>query len=72
MVATAQRFGETHAGVTIHWELRSLQAFAKEFDLLVIDHPFSGRAAMGDVLLPLDDFFPDAFLADLTANSVGR
>jgi multiple sugar transport system substrate-binding protein len=80
MVATAQRFEETHTGVSINWELRSLQAFAdypierlaKEFDLLVIDHPFSGRAALGDVLLPLDDFLPDPFLADLAANSVGR
>jgi multiple sugar transport system substrate-binding protein len=28
MVATAQRFAETHPGVEIIWEKRSLQAFA--------------------------------------------
>ncbi len=28
MLATAQQFEETHPGITIRWEKRSLQAFA--------------------------------------------
>lgn len=79
MVATAQRFRELHPDVEIHWEVRSLQAFADQpiadlaqrFDLLMIDHPFCGRAARGDVLLPLDEFIEPAFLDDQKQNQVG-
>jgi hypothetical protein len=56
MVATAQRFCETHPEVEIAWEKRSLQEFAdypipklaEQFDLLVIDHAFVGYAAFQD------------------------
>ena len=79
MVATAQRFGELHPGLTIQWEKRSLQEFAdfpierlaEQYDLLVIDHPWAGVAARSGVLLPLDDYLSAAFLADQAANSVG-
>ena len=79
VVATAQRFGELHPGLTIQWEKRSLQEFAdfpierlaEQYDLLVIDHPWAGVAARSGVLLPLDDTLPAAFLADQAANSVG-
>ena len=80
MVATAQRFAELHPDVSIHWEVRSLQHFAdfpiqelaKTFDLLVIDHPFSGYAAKHDVLLPLDQYISASFLLDQANRSVGR
>jgi multiple sugar transport system substrate-binding protein len=79
MVATAQRFGETHPGVVIDWQKRSLQEFAdtpieglaERFDLLIIDHPFVGYAAAHPTLLPLDEHLPASFLSDQAANSVG-
>jgi multiple sugar transport system substrate-binding protein len=79
MVATAQRFQELYPEVHIHWEMRSLQSFADQsiaklaetFDLLIIDHPFAGRAARGDVLLPLDEFLEAGVLEDQAANAVG-
>jgi len=79
MVATAQRYAETHPGVEITWEKRSLQAFADhdirelalKYDLLVIDHPWAGAAASSGILLPLQDHLPADFLADQAANSVG-
>jgi multiple sugar transport system substrate-binding protein len=79
MVATAQRFSELHPDVQIRWEVRSLQAFAdqsiaqlaEKFDLLVIDHPFCGRAARGDVLLPLDELLEQSFLDGQKNNQVG-
>ena len=79
MVATAQRFSETHPGMEITWEKRSLQEFAdypieklaESFDLLVIDHPFAGQAAAEGVLLPLEEYVPAEFLADQAAHSVG-
>jgi multiple sugar transport system substrate-binding protein len=80
MVATAQRFQELNPDVRIHWEMRSLQSFADQsiaqlalrFDLLVIDHPFSGRAACGDVLLPMDELLEASYLEDQKKNSVGQ
>lgn len=80
MLATAQRFEELFPGVQITWETRSLQSFADEpleilalrYDLLVIDHPSCGRAARGDILLPLDEVLPASFLRDQAENSVGQ
>jgi multiple sugar transport system substrate-binding protein len=80
LVATAQVFMERHAETEISWTVRSLQAFAdepieklaKHYDLLVIDHPFTGRASRGDVLLPIDELLPSAFLEDQAKHSVGR
>lgn len=79
MVATAQRFCESHPGVEIVWEKRSLQEFAdypipklaEQFDLLVIDHPFVGYAARHRVLLPLDEHLSREFLEEQNKNSVG-
>jgi multiple sugar transport system substrate-binding protein len=78
MVTTAQRFHELRPDIEIVWEKRSLQAFAdypiaklaKQFDLLVIDHPFVGYAAAHGTLLPLGN--NPKFLKDQAANSVGR
>lgn len=80
MIATAQRFAETHPDVEIVWEKRSLKAFgdqpigelAEAYDLLVIDHPFAGFAAASGVLVPLQQHTPAEFMADQAANSVGK
>jgi multiple sugar transport system substrate-binding protein len=79
MVATAQRFSELHPQVSIRWETRSLQAFAdqpieklaRDFDLLVIDHPFVGRASRGDVLLPMNALLDVPFIEEQRTNAVG-
>ncbi|MBP1934458.1 ABC transporter substrate-binding protein [Ammoniphilus resinae] len=80
VVATAQRFAETHPGVEIHWEKRSLQEFAdypigklaESYDLLVIDHPWAGFAASHDVLVPFNQYLPEEFMQDQAENSVGK
>ena len=80
MVATAQRFSEMHPEIAIRWEKRSLKQFgdaaiddlAAKFDLLVVDHPFIGTAAVQHLLLPLDQYLPAAFLEDQAAHSVGK
>ncbi len=80
IVATAQRFHELHPEVDIEWHKRSLQAFAdepinvlaKRYDLLIIDHPWTGFAARTGIILPLDKYLPAAFLEDLAKNSVGK
>jgi multiple sugar transport system substrate-binding protein len=80
LVTTAQSYMALHPNVRIHWERRSLQAFAEEsvldlatrYDLVVLDHPWIGAAVARDVLLPLDDWLDGAFLADQAAQSVGK
>lgn len=79
MLATAQRFSELHPDTEVAWQKRSLQQFAdaplpelaSRFDLLVIDHPSIGEAAHHNLLIPLDQHLPSAFVADQADNTVG-
>ena len=79
MLATAARFAEMHPDVRIEWEARSLQNFAdqpirhvaKEFDLLVLDHPFMGAVAKDAYLVPLDSYVSPTALSNLGSESVG-
>lgn len=79
MVATAEAFHAQNPGVAVVWHKRSLKAFeelpveslAADYDLIVIDHPFVGRAAEDRPILPLDEHLPAAFLDGQVANSVG-
>lgn len=80
MVATAQRFTELHPNIEITWEKRSLQEFAdasiedlaKRFDLLVIDHPWTGFGAHTNAILPLSDHLSAEYIKDQELNTVGR
>lgn len=80
MLATAQRFEELTPDIVIRWKKRSLQEFAdaplselaRQFDLLVIDHPSIGEAAELNLLVPLDKYMPDDYLTDQATNSVGE
>ncbi|MBZ4043904.1 ABC transporter substrate-binding protein [Flavobacterium hibisci] len=80
MVATAQRFTELNPDVEISWEKRSLQEFAdasiedlaKRFDLLVIDHPWTGFGADTKTILPLSDYLSAEYIKDQEINTVGK
>ena len=77
LVATAQRFEEQNPGVRIQWEKRSLHEFghadlatlARNFDLLVIDHPMVGDAER--VLVDLLPLLSDNKIEDLKSDSLG-
>ncbi len=79
LLAVSQRYSELHPGVEIHWRKRTLQQFAdfpiesltKEYDLLIIDHPWVGCAAATNCVLPLDDYLSKEYLNDQLNNSVG-
>ena len=79
LVATAQRYEETHRGVRIHWQKRTLDEFghapidelAKKFDLIVIDHPWAGFCFEKNLVLDLAQVAPPAALAELKKNSIG-
>jgi len=78
MRACAERWRET-TGVDIVWEARSLEAFGDQpleeaaagYDLIVIDHPFCGRAAATRCLRPLDELLDRSVLDELCAGAVG-
>lgn len=80
LLAASQRFNELYPDTDIHWQKRSLQEFAdypiekltEHYDLLVIDHPWVGRAASGKFVLQLDKYLSDEYLADQGANSTGN
>jgi len=79
LLALSQRYSELHPGVEIRWKKRTLQEFAdysveeltKEYDLLIIDHPWVGCAAATRCVLPLDDCLPAGYLDDQRSHSVG-
>jgi multiple sugar transport system substrate-binding protein len=78
--ALSQRYTELHPGIEIQWKKRTLQQFAdypvealtKEYDLLVIDHPWVGRAAATGCVVPLNEYLPAAYLDDQLEYSVGN
>jgi multiple sugar transport system substrate-binding protein len=65
--------------VSIAWKTRSLQDFAdypveklaEMFDLILIDHPFTGFMAESGCFLPFDEYVDAECLSDQAANSVG-
>jgi multiple sugar transport system substrate-binding protein len=79
MVATSQRFSELNPGIEISWEKRSLQEFAdasiddlaKRFDLMVIDHPWTGFGAQTNAILPLSNYLSSDYIKDQEINTVG-
>ena len=78
MVATAEAWADK-TGIVIEWEKRSLQDFetfpveqlARQFDLIVIDHPHVGQITAENSLTPLDIAGREPERAALAAGSVG-
>lgn len=79
LAENAAKYTELHPGIEIEWRRRSLRAFgvqpveelAAQFDLIVIDHPFVGRAKSTGCLRDLRPLFPVEFHAMLARESVG-
>jgi multiple sugar transport system substrate-binding protein len=79
MVACSKLWKE-QTGIDIEWEKRSLQDFesfpveelAREYDLIVIDHPHVGQITAENCLAPLDVPGREAEQHALSAGSVGQ
>ncbi|HLP38256.1 extracellular solute-binding protein [Lacibacter sp.] len=79
LLAVSQRYSELHPNVEIRWKKRTLQEFAdfpieeltKEYDLLIIDHPWVGCADATNCVLPLNEYLSADYLRDQQTNSVG-
>lgn len=80
LLAVSQRYSELHPGVEIKWRKRTLQEFAgfpieeltKEYDLLIIDHPWVGCAAATNCVLPLNEYLPPVYMEDQLNHTVGH
>ena len=80
MAATSKVYAETHPGVSIVWEKRSLQAFAdhpvddlaSKYDLIVVDHPHAGFVARDGCLVNLSLPERNAELDLLAQQSLGH
>src|SRR5215471_12881585 len=79
LIAFSQRFSELFPAIEVVWKKRSLQEFAdypieeltREFDLLIIDHPWVGCAAASECVLPLDEYLSHEYLNNQSQHSVG-
>ncbi len=79
LVATAQRYEETHPAVRIYWQKRTLHecghmpidALTERFDLVVIDHPWAGHAFDRKLVRDLKPLLAPEQFSELQQNSVG-
>lgn len=79
VAAAALAYRDVAPEVEVHWESRSLQAFADQpldelverYDLLVVDHPHIPFAAENGLFAPLDGTGHDEQLAVLAGQAVG-
>lgn len=73
-------YAELNSGPVVTWDRQPLAAFearplaelAREYDLLVVDHPGLGAALTTGALRPLDEVVGAATLENWRARSVGR
>jgi multiple sugar transport system substrate-binding protein len=68
LLAVEPLFEQRYPGIEVEWTSRPLQGFeytpvpelARQYDLIVLDHPFCGEIAASECLLPLDDIVAEA------------
>lgn len=78
LIAASERWHH-ETGALISWDRRSLQDFesfpveqlAREYDLIVIDHPHVGQIADAGCLAALDELVDSGAMAGIAAGSVG-
>lgn len=80
LLETTDRFVKLHPNIRINWKCRSLKEFgdypveelAKKFDLLLIDHPFSGEAYQHNILIDFNRFLSAEQMAVRKEQEIGR
>lgn len=79
LIAVTKQFQQLYPAFEIVWDRRSLKDFgdypvdalAREYDIILIDHPHVGISSSQGVLVPLEQYLPAEFLHEQHANSVG-
>ena len=80
VVAATTAYEKTRPDIQVIWRKRSLkdfgdqplQEFIKEFDLLMIDHPFVGEAHQNQLLTRLELILPENFLSEQSDLHIGK
>jgi multiple sugar transport system substrate-binding protein len=68
LLAVEKLFEQQHPGIEVEWASRPLHGFeftpvpelARQYDLIVLDHPFCGEIAAAQCLLPVDGVVAEA------------
>lgn len=79
LIQGAPEYQQSHPGISIHWDRRTLRDFGEapieqyldRYDLIIMDHPFVGFAAAHDVLVDLNPLLSAVENASLARDSVG-
>lgn len=80
LIAATAVFEKENTGVSITWDMRSLQEFesapindlARDYDLMIIDHPHVGAAARQGCLLALDEWGDEESMTAIANETVGK
>jgi len=75
----AAELWKERTGVTIDWDVRTLQQFGdlpvekliELYDFIIIDHPYMAEAATQNLLIPLNRYLPKEFMDIQERESVG-
>lgn len=78
MIAASKVFTAEYPGLDLIWDKRSLQDFeqypladlARQYDLIVIDHPHVGDAIASGAIIPLEDILDAETIAQLRADAL--
>jgi multiple sugar transport system substrate-binding protein len=78
LAASAEPYARM-TGVQVEWEKRSLKDFgdapidrlARDYDILIVDHPHVGLAEATQCLIPLEEHVPADMMAELAERSAG-
>jgi multiple sugar transport system substrate-binding protein len=77
--AAASLYRDSHPKVEVRWDVRSLHEFgdqpleqvAGRYDMVMVDHPFSGFIAETECMVPLETVLPERFLLEQRRQSAG-
>lgn len=80
LLETTKSFHRLYPDIDIHWKKRTLKEFgdfpveelAKEYDLLLIDHPFSGEAYEHNILIDYNKYMSSSELEIRANQELGK
>lgn len=78
-LAAISTMWSAECGIPVHWDARPLKDFedqpleelATDYDLVLIDHPFTGTAAQSGLIVPVDAWVDADYLEDQRRHSAG-
>ena len=80
LLAVSEEYHRIYPDIDIHWKKRSLKDFedfpieklVKDYDLIMVDHPFMSEARKEKLLLPLQELLSAKCMDDLKRESIGQ